>query len=141
MRSPRSAGTSTEAVLKARERAPFSLPLALASSSAFRPTPIQAPRPGALVRTSGATCPSGPSASRISSSRGAVRLVRMQLRSDTCASSGSFWGFRIGGLPGFRLILEPMGSGSHDDLVTLLFAQAVFSQNARLFLGALVGRF
>ena len=59
IRSPRSAGTSTSPVLKARASAPLSLPLALASSSALRPTPIQAPRPGARARTSGATWPSG----------------------------------------------------------------------------------
>ena len=74
---PRSArrdrrGRRASPVLKARASAPFSLPLALAASSAARSTPIQAPRPGARARTSGATWPSGPSASRISCSRGAV---------------------------------------------------------------------
>ena len=59
IRSPRSAGTSTSLVLKRAASAPLSLPLALASSSAARPTPIQAPRPGARARTSGATWPSG----------------------------------------------------------------------------------
>ena len=47
-------------VLNARWRAGLSLPLALASSSASRPTPIQAPRPGARARTSGATLAVGP---------------------------------------------------------------------------------
>jgi hypothetical protein len=81
VRSPRSAGTFTSRVLNARERAPLSLPLAFASSSSARLTPIQAPRPAARARTSGATVPSGPSASRISSSFGAVRRERMQVRS------------------------------------------------------------
>ena len=49
MRSPRSEGTFTSAVLKARERAPLSLPLEMASSSSERETPIQAPRPGARL--------------------------------------------------------------------------------------------
>ena len=50
--------------------------------------------PGAAARRPGADvgrdlAVGRPSASRISSSRGAVRRVRMQVRSGTCASSGS----------------------------------------------------
>src|SRR3569623_1938565 len=40
-------------VLNARDRAPLSLPLALAASSSARLTPIHAPRPGAMARMSG----------------------------------------------------------------------------------------
>src|SRR5690242_20837172 len=135
VRAPRSAGTATSLVLKARRSATLSLPLALASSSSARVTPIHAPRPGARARTSGATSPSGESASRISSSRGAVRRERMQVRSGICASRVSFRGFRIGGLLGLRLVLEPVGAGGHDDLVALLFAEAVFGENPALVLG------
>ncbi len=67
----------------------------------------------------------------------------MQLRSGTCASSGS--SFPVCNsvlLASWRccgLILEPVGAGSHDDLVTLLFAQAIFGQYAALVLGTLAG--
>src|SRR5687768_17266995 len=140
MRSPRSAGTRTSSALKARFNAPLSLPLALAASSSARPTPIQAPRPGARARTSGATSPSGPSAIRISSSFGAVRRERMQVRSGTCASSGSLVLCRNRVLLGcgrrrFRLVFEPMRAGGHDDLVALFFAQTIVGQQAALVLG------
>src|SRR5690349_432519 len=150
-RSPKSAGTSTSLVLKARWRAALSFPLELASSSSALPTPIHAPRPGARARTSGATDPSGPSASRISSSRVPLRRVRIHVLSGTCASFSSvtaspvsLGGFRNSVLPalfglgvlGRRFfILEPVGAGSHDDLVALLVGQAIFGQNSALVLG------
>src|SRR6185369_12563113 len=86
IRSPRLVGTCTPLVLNARWRAGLSLPLALAASSSARETPIQAPRPGARARTSGATSPSGESASLISSSFVALRRVRMQVRSGSLPS-------------------------------------------------------
>src|SRR5918993_436413 len=148
MRSPRSAGTRTSSALKARFNAPLSLPLAFASSSSARDTPIQAPRPGARARTSGATSPSGPRASRISSSRGAVRRVRTHVRSGTCASGSRRSGDSLGFvrnrvlLPGVIrrgarvLVLEPVGASGHDDLVPLLFGQGIFGQDPALVLGA-----
>ena len=78
IRSPRSAGTSSVAGLEGAGQRALQLALGIGLVERARPTPIQAPRPGARARTSGATWPSGPSASRISSSRGAVRRVRMQ---------------------------------------------------------------
>src|SRR5579864_4399362 len=165
--SPRSAGTLRAWVLKARWRAGLSLPLALAASSSSREMPIQAPRPGARARTSGATMPSGPSASLISSSRLPFRRVRTHVLSGTCGSDfatarSTFRGIRIGGLLGIvgnlgRLfVLEPVSAGGHDDLVTLLFGEAVVREDpafvlwpvarlapARLdalFLNELVGR-
>src|SRR5690606_32279590 len=112
--------------------APFSFPLEFASSRAARPTAIQAPRPGARARTSGATWPSGPRASLISSPRGAVCLVRTQLRSGTCASSGSLLFFRNRVLLGCGLVLEPVSPGGHDDLVALLVGQPIVGKNAAL---------
>src|SRR5438067_1634134 len=146
MRSPRSAGTCTSLVLNARCSAPLSLPLASAASSSARLTAIQAPRPGARARTSGATMPSGPSASRISSSLVPLRRVRTHVRSGTCgsfssvtASPASLRGFRIGGLLGLGrlLFLEPVGAGGHDDLVALLFSEAVVGEDPALVLRAL----
>src|SRR5918993_537804 len=148
MRSPRSAGTRTSSALKARFKAPLSLPLAFASSSSARDTPVHAPRPGARARTSGATSPSGPSASRISSSRDAVRRVRTHVRSGTCGSgsrrSGDSLGFvrnrvllpRVIRRGARVLVLEPVRSCGHDDLVPLLFRQSIFGQNPALVLGA-----
>src|SRR6478672_7990096 len=142
VRSPRSVGTRTSFVLKARKRAAFSFPLALAESSSERVTPIQAPRPGARARTSGATSPSGESASRISSSLVPLRRVRMHVRSGTCGSLSasarlSFRGVRIGGLLRLArglLVLEPVGAGSHDDLVALLFGEAILGEDTALVL-------
>src|SRR5690349_3790387 len=152
MRSPRLAGTRTSLVLKARWSTAFSFPLALAASSSARATPTHAPRPGARARTSGATSPSGDSASRISSSRGAVRRERMQVRSGTCASRVSLLLARNRVLLGCRrsgrlFVLEPVGAGGHDDLVALLFAEPVVGEDsalvlrpvARLALAALLG--
>ena len=127
--------------------AALSLPLACAASSAARSTPIQAPRPGARARTSGATSPSGPSARRISSSRGAgarsaedagplgTRRRWRASRSWTPASGGSslhgdlpsalaaHWeASASASSPGGVLVLEPVGAGGHDDLVALLVA-------------------
>src|SRR3954463_5323976 len=145
VRSPRSAGTLRSLVLNARWSAALSLPLALASSSSARPTPIHAPRPGARARTSGATVPSGPSARRISSSLVPLRRVRTHVRSGTCASrssvtpsavSLSFVRNRVllaGGLG--ILVLEPVGAGSHDDLIALLFGEAVVAEQPAFVLG------
>src|SRR6185295_12108036 len=145
---PRSAGTRTSLVLNVRCRALLSLPLALAVSSSARATPIQAPRPGARARTSGATSPSGDSASRISSAFVALRRVRTQVRSGPAPFAGlseprsSLRGVRIGGLLGLvrvrgggRIFLEPVGAGGHDDLVALLFGQAVVGEDPALVLG------
>ena len=146
VRSPRSAGTLTSLVLNARCSAAFSLPLALASSSSARATPIHAPRPGARARTSGATVAVGPErepdqlvlrALAASEDAGPLRDVRSSL----CLLSDErlIPGFRIGGLLGLRpavLVLEPVGAGGHDDLVALLFAKAVFGEDPALVLGA-----
>src|SRR6185369_7027195 len=114
---------------------------AIASSSAVRSTPIQAPRPGAFARTSGATTPSGPNASRISPARGTRSPVRTHLRTGTWPAAspsssvvrrGSLGGFRMRVLPG--LILEPMRTRGHDDLVALVLAQAIFGKHAALVL-------
>src|SRR4051812_16718864 len=145
VRSPRSAGTVRSLVLNARWSAALSLPFTLASSSSTRPTPIHAPRPGARARTSGATVPSGPSARRINSSLVPLRRVRTHVRSGTCDSrssvtpsavSLSFVRNRVllaGGLG--ILVLEPVGAGSHDDLIALLFGEAVVAQQPTLVLG------
>src|SRR5690349_6766146 len=175
VRSPRSAGIVNACVLNARWSAALSFPFAFAASSSSRFTLIHAPRPGAFARTSGATVPSGPSASLIRSSRVPLRRVRMQVRSGRCASSPSrlaggrapgspereawgnrpsrnssrlregsftlsvsFRGVRIGGLLGLCravLVVEPVGSRSHDDLVALLFAEAIFGEDPALVLG------
>src|SRR5206468_4874551 len=98
----------------------------------------------ARARTSGATVPSGPSASRTSSSRVPLRRVRMHVRSETCSSPSassrsSFWGVRIGGLRGLdcgAIVFEPMCPSSHDDLVALLLAQSKLSENSALVLGS-----
>src|SRR3546814_4841568 len=39
-----------------------------------------------------------------------------------------------------RLVVEPVGACRHDDLVALLFAEAIFAQHAALVLGALAAR-
>src|SRR3546814_14751205 len=41
---------------------------------------------------------------------------------------------------GFRLVVEPVRACRHDDLVALLFAEAIFAQHAALVLGALAAR-
>src|SRR6478609_5706485 len=151
VRSPRSAGISTALVLNARWSPALSLPLALASSSSVRVTPIHAPRPGARARTSGATVPSGPRASRISSSLVPLRRERTHVRSGTCGSPStsarSSLGFvrnRVllpsGGAGGRILVLEPVCAGGHDDLVALLVAQTIFGEDPTLVLGP-VARF
>src|SRR6185312_3673878 len=138
IRSLRSAATWISLFLNACWRAALILLLALEASSSVRVTPIHAPRPAARARTSGATSPSGESASRISSSFDAVRRERMQVRSGTCASKVSLLLARNRVLLGCRggwLIFEPVRAGGHDDLIALLFAEAVLGEDSALVLG------
>ena len=148
---PRSArqdrpGRSTSLVLNARCSAPLSLPLALAASSSARSTPIHAPRPGARARTSGATCRRGRAQAGSARPWPPLRRVRTQVRSGTCALTSSSVSAEvvIGRIPQRRpprllrprFVLEPVGAGGHDDLVALLFGEAVFGEDPALVLGA-----
>src|SRR6218665_3860513 len=156
VRSARSSGMESGAPLKARASAPFSLPFAIAISRSARLTPIHAPRPGARASTSGSTsqlpsCLAGEIARRISTSRAPLAPVKTQRLSGPASTMSeltrSLRGFRIGGLlgcgiaagsigSGSVLVLEPVGARGHDDRVALVFAQAVFGQDAALVLGA-----
>ena len=153
------------AVLNARASAAFSLPLALAASSSARPTAdprAAARRAGADVGRRPA--PSGPSASRIRLSRvplragqdagafgTALRSVRRGRGQGASATprahpgripqlaSSRFFGTRLRacglGSALRLLVLEPVGAGGHDDLVALLFGQAIVGEDAALVLG------
>src|SRR5690606_7647784 len=108
----------------------------------LRSTLNHAPRPGALARTSGAICPSGPNARRTNSSWGRLSPVKIHLR---CGARSkelegvSLGSFRIRVLPYFTFssrryfvfvfVFEPVCSGSHDNLVALLFGQTIAGQN------------
>ena len=68
VRSPRSAGTVDVVGLERALERGLEFALGIGRVELGAATPIHAPRPGARARTSGATSPSGDSASRISSS-------------------------------------------------------------------------
>ena len=147
----RSSGIASAPPLNARASAPFSLPLASAASSSARDTPIHAPRPGRLgQRRRAAPRPSGEIARRTQRVARAVlarqdaaalrRAVAARRRfsdvgalgahceESASAASSDAW-------LGAGLVFEPVRAGGHDDLVALLFAQAVLAEHAALVLG------